>query len=118
MKYWTLPRNWRRLSRGRTRRPRFQSYLLLDPGRGQVEEGIGGGVDYGDFDIVLFEGNQRLILGHGSIGHMGPMGLSRKLIMNHGVRRRQGIRDHGQSCSPIQRLTQSSRLDSKSVQVY
>ena len=70
------------------RRPSLQPGLLLYPGGCCVEDGVSGGADDWNSDVVLFEQYVGLVAGHGSIGHMRPVSFPVELIVDHSFRGR------------------------------
>ena len=61
---------------------------MLYPGGCCVEDGVSGGADDWNSDVVLFEQYVGLVAGHGSIGHMRPVSFSVELVVDDRVRGR------------------------------
>ncbi len=68
------------------RRPSLQPGLLLYPGGCCVEDGVSGGADDRNPDVVLFEQYVGLVPGHRSIRHMRPVSFSVELVVDDRVR--------------------------------
>ncbi len=74
---------------------------MFDPGGCGVEDGVGGGVDYGYPNVVLLEKDVGFELGHWGVGHVGPVGLPAKLVVDHRVGAGKCVGDHCQPGGPV-----------------